>query len=383
MRVAFYAPMKPPDHPVPSGDRRMARLLMAALAAGGHEVILASRLRSWDDAAVPGRQTRLRRLGERLAARLVRRWQGAPDRPDLWFTYHLYHKAPDWLGPAVADALGIPYVVAEASHAAKRRHGAWAEGFAGAAAALARADAVLAVSAIDAAGLGAAVPAGRLHRLPPFIETAPFAAAIARRDAARARLWRGDPGPWLLAVAMMRPGDKAQSYAVLAESLGRLAGRPWRLALVGDGPLRDEIVSRFPPGRVYDLGRQPLEALPEIDAAADLYVWPAINEAYGLALLEAQAAGLPVVAGRGPGVDDVVRDGVSGRLTAAGNPASFANGLTFLLRHANFRATYAKGARDTTLADHGLGRAADGLDEAVRLAVTRHAGRAGAGAGAG
>ncbi len=33
MRIAFYAPLKPPDHPVPSGDRRMARLLIAALAA--------------------------------------------------------------------------------------------------------------------------------------------------------------------------------------------------------------------------------------------------------------------------------------------------------------------------------------------------------------
>ena len=31
MRLAFYAPLKPPDHPVPSGDRRMAQLLMAAL----------------------------------------------------------------------------------------------------------------------------------------------------------------------------------------------------------------------------------------------------------------------------------------------------------------------------------------------------------------
>jgi len=32
----------------------------------------------------------------------------APDRPQLWFTYHLYYKAPDWLGPAVAEALGPP-----------------------------------------------------------------------------------------------------------------------------------------------------------------------------------------------------------------------------------------------------------------------------------
>ena len=46
MRIAFYAPLKAPTHPVPSGDRRMARLLMAALEAGGHHVTLASTLRS-------------------------------------------------------------------------------------------------------------------------------------------------------------------------------------------------------------------------------------------------------------------------------------------------------------------------------------------------
>ncbi len=44
MRLAFYAPLKPPDHPVPSGDRRMARLLIQAWARRAIEVELASRL---------------------------------------------------------------------------------------------------------------------------------------------------------------------------------------------------------------------------------------------------------------------------------------------------------------------------------------------------
>ena len=46
MRLAFYAPLKPPDHPVPSGDRRMAQLLVQAWEKAGHQVELASRLTS-------------------------------------------------------------------------------------------------------------------------------------------------------------------------------------------------------------------------------------------------------------------------------------------------------------------------------------------------
>ena len=61
-------------------------------------------------------------------------------RPRLWFTYHVYYKAPDWIGPRVARGLGIPYVVAEGSRAAKRAQGPWALGHAGAEAALDRAD---------------------------------------------------------------------------------------------------------------------------------------------------------------------------------------------------------------------------------------------------
>ncbi len=113
MQVAFYAPMKPPDHPVPSGDRRMARLLMRALAHAGHRVVLASRFRSWEGQGNPERQARLARLGASLADRQQRRYRAAPAdaRPGAWLTYHLYYKAPDWIGPRVAQALGIPYLV--------------------------------------------------------------------------------------------------------------------------------------------------------------------------------------------------------------------------------------------------------------------------------
>src|SRR3546814_20669003 len=56
------------------------------------------------------------------------RYQALParQRPQLWLTYYLYYKAPDWIGPKVARALRIPSVVAEASVAYQRAAGPWA-----------------------------------------------------------------------------------------------------------------------------------------------------------------------------------------------------------------------------------------------------------------
>jgi glycosyltransferase involved in cell wall biosynthesis len=366
MKVAFYAPMKPPGHPVPSGDRRVARLLIEALRRGGHEVRIASRLRSWDPGLDPVRPARIEALGGRIADRLVRRWRepGRTNRPDLWFTYHLYHKAPDWIGPPVATALGIPYVAAEASHAPRRADGPWAAGHRAAAAAILRAAALLTFSARDAAGLRALVPADRIVLLPPFLDTAPFA-AIAHTPA--------DP-PRIIAVGMMREGDKARSYAVLAAALQRLADRPWTLTVIGDGPARAEIEALFDPARTRFRGALAPDDMPAALAEADLMAWPAVNEAFGMALLEAQAAGLPVVAGAagGPdgGVAAIVRDGETGLLAPADDKAAFAAALAAVLDDPARRRAMGAAARANALAHHDIAAAAEILDRTLRRAVT-------------
>ena len=59
-------------------------------------------------------------------------------------------------------------------------------------------------------------------------------------------------------------------------------------------------------------------------ATSDIFVWPGTGEAYGIAYLEAQASGLPVVAQATAGVPTVVRHGVTGLLTAPQDDAAFA-----------------------------------------------------------
>src|SRR4030095_1656431 len=91
-------------------------------------------------------------------------------------------------------------------------------------------------------------------------------------------------------------------------------------------------------------GALPHAELPKIYAAADLYLWPAVNEAYGMAFLEAQAAGLPVVAGRTGGVPAVVADGVTGLLAPPGDAPAFAAAVGRLLDDADLRRRFSHAA---------------------------------------
>jgi glycosyltransferase involved in cell wall biosynthesis len=374
MHIAFYAPMKPPDHPVPSGDRRMAQLLIQALRCAGHRIALASRLRSYDGTGDAATQRRVRTAGRRLAARYAARYaeRQRNDPPDLWFTYHCYHKAPDHLGPAVADALDIPYVIADASVAPKQAHGPWADGFAAANAAIRRADRVIAFDPLDIPCVAALrSDRGGIVGLPPVVDRRLIAThAIARRDLAQALDL--DPAcPWLVATAMMRPGAKCGSYRLLAAALRRLAGQRWALLVAGDGAARPEVESYFKGiGPIRFLGALDAAAVRRLHAAADLMIWPAVDEAYCMALVEAQAAGLPVVAGARPGIAAVVDDGRTGLLTPVGDVDAFADAVRSLLDDTSRREAMADAAAQSAVR-FDLSMAARRLDDVLTAACLR------------
>lgn len=374
MRIAFYAPMKAPHHPTQSGDREIARLFLRALSAAGHEVELASRFRSRDGGGDGRRQERIRDIGARLAERLLRRYRAAPAeaRPQLWFTYHLYHKAPDWLGPTVARELGIPYVVAEASFAPSQANGPWALGHGAAAEAIGAAAAVFNLNPGDVACVKPLLGDPRcLVPLKPFIQVADFPVTDAA-DGAREVLARRYHLPaaetWLIAVAMMRPGNKRDSYQLLAGALATLEQRAWRLLIVGDGSVRAQVeamFARFAPGRVVFTGVLAADALRTLLVQCDLFVWPGVREPIGMAMLEAQAAGLPVVTGAGPGVAGIVQDGCTGLLVPRGDVGAFAAAVASLLDGPQERAALGARARLTAHEGHDIATASATLDRVL------------------
>ncbi|HKK30828.1 MAG TPA: glycosyltransferase family 4 protein, partial [Alphaproteobacteria bacterium] len=292
--------------------------------------------------------------------------------PDVWFTYHLYYKAPDWIGPLAADAWGIPYLVAEASHAPKRRGGPWDMSHRAVEEALRSAAAVCCVNPNDKPCLEA-IAAGRLYDLPPFLNTGPVANAIAVRSSLAERFDLDPAQPWLLAVGMMRPGDKLASYSVLADALAELEERPWQLLIVGDGEVREVVRGMFAPmeERVAWLGQLDEPALAETYKSCDLLVWPAMREAFGMALLEAQAAGLPVVAGKTGGVPGVVADGETGLLTPPGDAEAFATAVTQLLDDRSLREAMGQAASARVLQHHSLESAAAVLDRILQEVTCR------------
>jgi glycosyltransferase involved in cell wall biosynthesis len=303
------------------------------------------------------------RIAERAAdeaERLCALWRRAPGTaPELWFTYHLYYKAPDWLGPRISAALGIPYVVAEASLAAKRARGEWAFGHAAVAQALRRADIVFGLNPADRDGVLPLLPdPGRWVALPPFLDA---------RDYAAPRLQTADAPPRLVTVAMMRPGDKLASYRLLGAALAMLLDLAWTVEIVGDGPARAAAEAALAPlaARVRYHGALAAAAVAAVLRRSDLFVWPAVNEAFGMALLEAQASGLPAVAGASGGVGSIVADAATGLLAPPGDVAAFAAATRRLLLDPAARERMGRAARIKVEREHDLPAAAARLAAAI------------------
>ena len=364
MNVAFYSPIKPPDHPVPSGDRTMAKHLIAAMRAAGHHVSVASSLRSYS--STPD----LERLQVEAAAevtRLVSNWVDGKDRdrPDVWFTYHPYYKAPDLIGPAICNELDIPYMTAEASYSSRRQSGEWAATQSFIVEAVRQAAVNFCMTPIDREGLAAVVEPDRLSDLPPFIDTSEIPAD--------ADLLRARNKCRLVTVAMMRRGVKFESYQMLATSLGRIRQDDWSLAIIGDGAARSEVVHLFDDiddSRIEWLGELVNDGVRAELAKSDLFVWPGVGEAYGLAYLEAQACGLPVVALNTHGVPSVVSDGETGFLTPPNDVTAYADAVRKLLGDPVLRIEMSEAARKFVHQERNLSVAGSILDRALVQATT-------------
>ncbi len=243
----------------------------------------------------------------------------------------------------MVDALGLAYVISEPSLSPSRGDGAWSSFARRSEGAIARADRLLWVTERDRPALVDAGHEAKMVQLAPFVDPGPAPPLRGAREPLQ-----------LLTVAMMRPGDKAESYRRLAAALPFLSV-DWRLTLVGHGPQQDQIMSLFAEfgERVIRIGgvTDPAELRPHYEAA-DLLVWPGVNEGIGMVWFEAMAAGLPVAAEDGPAARTIAPGAV---LSPPDDPAAFAAAIA---EAAGKRAALSRAARIHVEHHHSIDRAA-------------------------
>lgn len=363
MRVAFLSPIKPPDHPIASGDRLIARNLVRALALAGHEVVLASRFIAYAKRPDGLAQRRAAALAEAEAA--ASRLVATP--PDLVLAYHPYCKAPDWIGPRLARCFAVPYVTVEAARTSADPQ-SWAAWRAEAQAGLRRADLHVWLKPTDRAMLVELLgPAAPLAPLPPFIDVG----AIDAVEGAEAR----GPVPRVVVVGQMRPGKKASNHLAAAAAL-RALDVPHEAVVLGDGPARDEIAAAYGPGATL----RGAVSWPDVIRAlrgADVALWPGLREPIGMVYLEAAACRVPVVAHAEMGVPLVVEHGRTGLLAppndkggdqgggGAGAADTLRRHLATLLCDPPLRERLGRGGRARVVSDHSLDAASRTLHAAL------------------
>lgn len=189
------------------------------------------------------------------------------------------------------------------------------------------------------------------------VEVVPTGVPVARfaggDPATRARV-RGQLGVDPDAIMLLYAGrlSREKNLPLLLEAFRQAAGATARaiLVLVGDGPLREELARKAAAwgltGKIRFAGAVPPDRIAAYYQAADIYVFPSVTETQGLAVIEAMAAGLPVVAVGSEVLEEIVRDGREGLVTAAA-PAALARACERLLRDPELRARMGREAQAT------------------------------------
>ena len=214
-------------------------------------------------------------------------------------------------------------------------------------------DMVIAISAGVAAALGTAPVSDRPIRIiPSGIDTKQFLPTASQRMAIRRQYGLGEDTTVILMAGAL---TKRKSPHTLIEAAAQLHSRcrqsqyaqqtdqalSLHYLICGAGPLRQELQAR-----VRALGLASVfhfagfcRDLPAYLAAADIFVHTPVWEGLGVAVIEALAAGLPVVASRVGGIPELITDGETGLLIPAQDPSALCNALLQCVRHPDWAKT--------------------------------------------
>ena len=193
--------------------------------------------------------------------------------------------------------------------------------------------------------LGIGTP-GQFVTIPSGVDLEPYEKPGEPAATVRAALGLPPHAGLIGSVGRLEP---VKGHRYLVDAFAHLAPRfpDLYLALIGDGELapalRDLVGRAGLADRVRFLGWR--DDTPALLHALDLFVFPSLNEGMGRALVEAMAAGCPVVASRAGGIPEVLADGEAGLLVESGDALALARGIETLLLAPALRARLAEAGR--------------------------------------
>ena len=191
----------------------------------------------------------------------------------------------------------------------------------------------------------------------------------ARRSASLRLRWRAASDTTVVMyVGRISTEKNLDAFQAVEARLIR-CGRPYRLVFVGDGPMRADLQARFP-GAILT-GSVPHGDVGEYLASADVFAFPSRTDTAGNVVLEAQAAGLPVVVGDEGGPRENVLPGRSALVASARDDQSFAAAVERLVCNSGLRAAMAAEARAFALTRDWRSALAP-LFATYRETITRH-----------
>lgn len=194
-------------------------------------------------------------------------------------------------------------------------------------------DATVTVSQIvaDTARDAYLIPAKKLHVIQNGIRTAKFEKPNKGQNLRKEFIGKSN-GPVIISVARL---VWFKGLDTLIDAMPKVVDRhsSAKLVIVGDGELREDLEAQVKALNLSDsvifVGER--DDVPDLLAAADLFVLPSVSEGLPISLLEAMASKLPIVATRVGGIPELVIDGETGRLTKSGDVAGMSAAMLSLL----------------------------------------------------
>ncbi len=281
---------------------------------------------------------------------------------------HAHNSGPAFWAVLAGRALGVPVVVTRHGSSFQQKN-LWLRRLTGF---LSRRCVCVSRSVLDLATNVDRIPARRLALIYNGVDTLRFSPDPAARDRTRRELGLAGQEKLVISVGRLAP-EKAFGDLLSAVAALRAQGRAVQPLLVGEGPERarlSEIASGLglASGQVLIGARRDVATLLN---AADVYCLSSLSEGLSMALLEAMACGLPVVATRVGGNPEAVADGENGLLVPSGDPAGLAEALGRVLDQPELASAMAQASRSLAEARFSQESMLAGYDRIYRELVPR------------